>query len=57
MACEDCGRGVENTSSEKKSSNADNQTQARHEPAIKDGGGCDSKGVVLRPECHKERHE
>ncbi|MGH8176948.1 MAG: RHS repeat-associated core domain-containing protein [Steroidobacter sp.] len=56
MACDDCGRGVENVASQKGVPTPDNQAQVHHDPAIKDGGGRDSEAVVLCPECHKERH-
>ena len=56
MACDDCGKSVENIKSEKGVPTPKNQAQVHHEPAIKDGGGRDCKAVVLCPECHTERH-
>jgi RHS repeat-associated protein len=56
MACTDCGKPLENISSKKGVSTPSNQAQVHHEPAIKDGGGRDSKAIVLCPPCHKDRH-
>ena len=57
MACEDCGKPVENIASKKGVPTPDNQAQVHHDPAIKDGGGRDSKAVVLCPPCHNGRHK
>ncbi|HTF94530.1 MAG TPA: RHS repeat-associated core domain-containing protein [Cellvibrio sp.] len=57
MSCTDCNKPVENIKSEKGVPTPDNQAQVHHESAINEGGGKDSKPVVLCPECHKERHK
>ena len=56
VTCADCGKKVENIKSEKGISTPDNQAQVHHDPAIKDGGGQDSKAVVVCPTCHLQRH-
>ncbi len=56
MNCEDCGRSVDNVASQKGVKTPDNQAQIHHEPPIHQGGGRDSKGVVLCPPCHIKRH-
>ena len=57
MACADCAKQVENVASKKGVPTPDNQAQIHHDPAIKDGGGKDSKAIVLCPNCHKVRHK
>jgi len=56
MKCKDCDKDVHNRQSKKGEGTPDDQAQVHHDPAIKDGGGRDSKGVVLCPPCHIERH-
>jgi len=56
MACTDCGKPLESIRSEKGVPTPGNQAQVHHDPAIKNGGGRDSKAVVLCPPCHRERH-
>jgi len=56
MACQDCGKAVENIASQKNVPTPGNQAHVHHDPAIKDGGGKDSKAVVLCPPCHIKRH-
>lgn len=57
MACTDCGRNVEATKSIAGRRTPDDQAQVHHDPAIKDGGGRNSKAVVLCPPCHQKRHQ
>jgi RHS repeat-associated protein len=57
MSCEDCKKEVRNIGSEKGVPTPNNQAQVHHDPAISNGGGNDSKPVVLCPSCHRDRHE
>ena len=56
MSCTDCKRELQSVRSEKGVSTPGNQAQVHHDPPISQGGGRDSKPVVLCPECHIERH-
>lgn len=57
MTCEDCGRNdLQNIGNKKGQPTPPNQAQVHHDPAIKNGGGRDSDGKVLCPECHQQRH-
>lgn len=56
MKCEKCSKEVENIRSQKGQGTPDNQAQIHHDPALKDGGGRDSKAVLLCPACHRAEH-
>jgi RHS repeat-associated protein len=56
MACEKCGKPVENIPSKKGVPTPDNQAHVHHDPPIVEGGGRHSKPVVLCPPCHKKEH-
>jgi RHS repeat-associated protein len=56
MRCTDCRREVQNVRSEKGVPTPNNQAQVHHDPPIHQGGGRDSKPVVLCPPCHANRH-
>ena len=57
MACEKCGKTLENVKNEKGVPTPDNQAQVHHDPPIVNGGGRDSKPVILCPTCHKQEHK
>ena len=59
LTCQDCNRDdlVSGVASRKGQKTPENQAQVHHDPPIKDGGGRASKGIVLCPKCHKERHK
>ena len=57
VSCTDCRKDLKSVKSEKGVPTPKNQAQVHHDPAIKNGGGKDSKPVVLCPECHVKRHE
>lgn len=57
MACENCGRGLENIKGEKGVPTPDNQAQVHHTTAIKDGGTRETPTKVLCPPCHREEHK
>jgi len=56
MKCTDCKRPVQNIKNEKGVPTPDNQAQVHHDPPINQGGGRESKALVLCPPCHKDRH-
>lgn len=56
MKCVDCGKDVNKRASTKGEPTPSDQAQVHHDPAIKNGGGRDSDGVVLCPHCHQTRH-
>ncbi|HEV2963934.1 MAG TPA: RHS repeat-associated core domain-containing protein, partial [Candidatus Angelobacter sp.] len=54
--CEKCGQEVVRTQNKAGETPPKNQLQVHHEPAIKDGGGKNSKPVVACRECHQKIH-
>jgi hypothetical protein len=57
MSCTDCGRGLRNVKSEKGVPTSADQAQVHHDPALNQGGGKDSKAIVLCPACNQDRHK
>ncbi len=54
--CEKCGGDVQRVGNQKGQSPPGDQLQVHHDPAIKDGGGKNSKAVVVCRDCHFEIH-
>jgi RHS repeat-associated protein len=54
--CEKCGGDVQRVGNQKGQSPPGDQLQVHHDPAIKDGGGKDSKPVVVCRDCHVDIH-
>lgn len=57
MQCTDCQTPLENVSSKKGVPTPSNQAQVHHDPPISEGGGQDSKPIILCPGCHQQRHK
>jgi RHS repeat-associated protein len=55
--CENCGQEVTRTQNQKGQAPPGNQLQVHHDPPIKDGGGQNSKPVVLCRDCHVKEHQ
>jgi len=54
--CEKCGQEVVRTQNKTGETPPNNQLQVHHDPAIKDGGGKNSKPVVVCRHCHQNIH-
>lgn len=55
--CEKCGGDVQRVGNQKGQAPPGDQLQVHHDPAIKDGGGANSKPVVVCRDCHVEIHK
>jgi hypothetical protein len=51
--CEKCGQSLDRTQNKKGETPPKNQLHVHHDPSIKDGGGKDSKPVVVCRDCHQ----
>ena len=51
--CEKCGQDLQRTQNKKGETPPKNQLHVHHDPAIKDGGGKDSKPEVVCRDCHQ----
>ena len=54
--CENCGRDVVRVGNQKGQAPPGNQLQVHHDPPSSEGGGKDSKPVVLCRDCHQDVH-
>ena len=56
MKCEDCNKTVVNVKNESGVTPPDNQAHVHHDPPISEGGGKESKKIILCRICHQMRH-
>lgn len=56
MSCTDCKKPLRNVQNKPGVPTPDDQAQVHHDTPIKNGGGRDSKPVVVCPQCHNNRH-
>ena len=56
LSCAECGRPVRSVGNEKGAPTPSDQAQIHHDPAFQNGGGRDSKAIVVCPQCHVDLH-